>query len=218
MILIPIKDFFETKTRIRAAFPADSSRLIENLVKVTYLQTIETINSLSYPFGVISPSMSIINQSRDLGAVFTYCDSGIDLNIALLEAVQKLPPDQPILVIMPDLPFINQEFLQRLSNEINTVDVLIIPSISSDDSFGTAVLYLKHQSLLSFQFGSNSSRQFRAEADQKNLKYRILHLDPYARDLDTFVDIQYLRQHLSLVSDPNPFIEILRNLELTTSL
>lgn len=162
--------------------------------------------------------MSIINQSRKLGAVFTYCDSGIDLNNALLEAVQQLPQEQSVVVIMPDLPFINQEFFQLMTNIIKSIDVLIIPSISSDDSSGTAVLYLKQRNLLSFQFGKNSSRQYRVEADHKHLKYRVLHLDPFARDLDTFNDVQFLKQHLSLVLNPNPFNEILKNLEITTFL
>ncbi len=214
MTLIPIKDFFETKTRIKAALPAKFSSLIENLVEITFFQTINTIKSLSYPFGVISPSMSIIKQSKKKGAVFTFCDTGKDLNTAISDAVQELHKEHPILIIMPDLPFLNQEFFQHLFKETRDKDVLIIPSISSHRDFGTAALYLKQPSLLSFQFGENSSRRFQLEADSKNLEYRVLHYEPFARDLDTLNDVKYLKKHLTMVFDSDHLTRILEQLNI----
>ncbi len=214
MILIPIKDFVETKTRIKAVVPAKFSTLIDNLVEITFFQTIDTIRSVSCPFGVISPSISIINQSEELGATFTYCDLGIDLNLALTEAIQEISQEQPILILMPDLPYISQEFLQQLLKETIYTDVLIVPSISSDKNSGTAALYLRNRNFLSLQFGENSSKRFQAEANTKNLKYRVLNFDPFARDLDTINDVKYLKQHLTMVFQPTRFRRILEQIEL----
>ena len=214
MILIPIKDFVETKTRIKAVVPAKFSTLIDNLVEITFFQTIDTIRSVSCPFGVISPSISIINQSEELGATFTYCDLGIDLNLALTEAIQEISQEQPILILMPDLPYISQEFLQQLLKETIYTDVLIVPSISSDENSGTAALYLRNRNFLSLQFGENSSKRFQAEANTKNLKYRVLNFDPFARDLDTINDVKYLKQHLTMVFQPTRFRRILEQIEL----
>lgn len=214
MILIPIKDFVETKTRIKAVVPAKFSTLIDNLVEITFFQTIDTIRSVSCPFGVISPSISIINQSEELGATFTYCDLGIDLNLALTEAIQEISQEQPILILMPDLPYISQEFLQQLLKETIYTDVLIVPSISSDKNSGTAALYLRNRNFLSLQFGENSSKRFQAEANSKNLKYRVLNFDPFARDLDTINDVKYLKQHLTMVFQPTRFRRILEQIEL----
>jgi len=217
MILIPIKDFVETKTRIKAVVPAKFSTLIDNLVEITFFQTIDTIRSVSCPFGVISPSISIINQSEELGATFTYCDLGIDLNLALTEAIQEISQEQPILILMPDLPYISQEFLQQLLKETIYTDVLIVPSISSDKNSGTAALYLRNRNFLSLQFGENSSKRFQAEANSKNLKYRVLNFDPFARDLDTINDVKYLKQHLTMVFQPTRFRRILEQIELMLS-
>ncbi|MFX1282179.1 MAG: hypothetical protein ACFFB5_00930 [Promethearchaeota archaeon] len=214
MILIPIKDFFETKTRIKSAIPARFSSLIDNLVEVTFFQTIDIIRSTSYLFGVISPSISILNQSKELGAIFTYCDLGIDLNLALTEAIQEIAREQQILILMPDLPYISQEFLQQLVNETVNNDVLIVPSISSDENSGTAALYLKKPDLLSFQYGKYSSKRFQSEANSKNLKCHVINFDPFARDLDTINDVEYLKQHLMLVFEPNRFRKILEQIEV----
>lgn len=214
MTLIPIKDFFETKTRIKAALPAKFSLLIENLVEITFFQTINTVKSLSYPFGVISPSMSIIEQSKKKGAVFTFCDTGKDLNTGISDAIQELHETQPILIIMPDLPFLKQEFFQNLFREASNEDVLIIPSISSHKDFGTAALYLRQPNLIPFQFGKNSSRRFQKEANLKNLKYRILHYEPFARDIDTLNDVKYLKKHLTMVFDSDNFSRILEQMNI----
>ncbi len=214
MTLIPIKDFFDTKSRIKAALPAKFSPLIENLVEITFFQTINTIKSLSYPFGVISPSMSIIEQSKRLGAVFTFCDTGKDLNTGISDAIQVLQETQSILIIMPDLPFLKHEFFHNLFKETRDEDVLIIPSISSHKDFGTAALYLRQPNLLSFQFGKNSSRRFQKEADSRNLKYRILHCEPFARDIDTLNDVKYLKKHLTMVFDSDNFSRILEQMSI----
>ncbi|MFX0122769.1 MAG: hypothetical protein ACFFAE_03970 [Candidatus Hodarchaeota archaeon] len=217
MILIPIKDFLETKSRIKAAIPAEYSPFIDRLVEITFFRTIETVKSCSYPFGVISPSISIINRSKELGATFTYCDSGLDLNVALTEAVQELPLEQSILIILPDLPFISQEFFQQMLYEVKRYDILIIPSISSDKNLGTAALYLKRRNLLSFQFGRDSCDRYQVEANQKNLKFRILNFDPFARDLDTLNDVRYLKQHLMMIIEPERFEKVLEHLDIISS-
>ncbi|MHA2225634.1 MAG: hypothetical protein ACXAC8_10550 [Candidatus Hodarchaeales archaeon] len=214
LILVPIKDFINTKTRIKSIIPLEYARFVEKLVKITFFNTIEIIKSLPYPFGVISPSFSIIEQSRRLGAHFTYRDLGIDLNKALKDAVLELQPDQPILIIMPDLPFIDRSFFHLLNKEATDVEVIIIPSISSNGELGTAALYLEQPNLLSFQFGENSNKRFQAEAKSKNLRYHIFHNDPFARDLDTITDIKYLKEHLTMTFEPSRFNGVLNKLDM----
>ncbi len=199
---------------MKASIPAEFTNLIDSLVKTTFFQTIETVKATSHPFGIISPSISIINRCIELGATFSYCDSGIDLNVALREAIQEISQEQSILIIMPDLPFISQKSFQFLFKETTDVDVLIIPSISSDQDLGTAALYLRRHNLLSFQFGRSSCERFQAEADSKNLKYRVFHLDPFARDLDTLNDVKYLKQHLTKAYEPGRFRRILEQLDI----
>jgi 2-phospho-L-lactate guanylyltransferase len=214
LILIPIKDFSETKSRIKEAIPTEYSPFIDRLVELTFFRTIETVKSFSCPFGIISPSTTVINESEKLGATFTYCDSGIDLNVALSEAVQELPLEQAILIILPDLPFISQVFFHQLLNEAKECDMLIVPSISSDKNLGTAVLYLKKRTLVSFQFGRNSCERYQVEARKKDIKFRLLTFDPFARDLDTLNDVKYLKRHLKSITNPEPFKKILEQLNL----
>ncbi|MFX0207698.1 MAG: hypothetical protein ACFFDT_17045 [Candidatus Hodarchaeota archaeon] len=204
-----MKDFSSTKTRLRAAFPSQQAQLIESLVEASFFHLIEIINALSHPFGIVSPSMPIINLSEQFGAIYTFQDSGTDLNKALSGAVESLPQKQPILIVMPDLPFITQEFLYSLLSRISNEDIIIIPSISGNQSAGTAILYLKHPNLLTFQFGENSNLKFQKEAENIGLKYHVIHSDPFARDLDTLNDVKYLKQHINMVYEPDRFEELL---------
>ncbi|MFW9856171.1 MAG: NTP transferase domain-containing protein, partial [Candidatus Thorarchaeota archaeon] len=185
------------------------------LVEVSFFRLIDALSSLSLLFGVVSPSQSILSQSERLGASFVYLDPGENLNESLSQAVQNLPMKHPILIIMPDLPFITKEFIETITTEIQTEDLLLVPSISEDDSKGTAILYMKQPQLLSFQFGKKSSLKYQAAAKKAALRIRVLEYDPYARDMDTINDVYYLQQNLHLINDPGRYIDLLSYLSMT---
>jgi 2-phospho-L-lactate guanylyltransferase len=213
MVLIPIKEYSNTKTRIKTGLPSNQKLLVEELVEATFLQTLHLLKKIGLSFGVISPSKLIIKTSQKLGAEFTFRDKGTDLNEALFQATKKLPLDKPILIVMPDLPFLTIDFLTMLRKNIEKVDLLIVPSISREsDNVGTAMLYIRRSNLASFHFGKNSKNLHQKEAELQNLNYHILEVDPFARDLDTLSDLQYLQENLKLVNEPNRFANILKNL------
>jgi len=213
MVLIPIKDLSNTKTRIKARLPSKHKLVVEKLVEATFHQTLHLLKRSCLSFGVISPSKVIIETSQQLGAEFSYLDEGTDLNEALSQATRRLPIDKPILIIMPDLPFLSFDFLTTLQERTKNLDLLIVPSISGESgAIGTAMLYMRQPNLASFHFGKNSNFQHQKEAQKLNLKYQILDVDPYARDLDTLTDLQYLQQHLKMVNEPSRFENILENI------
>ena len=213
MVLIPIKEYSNTKTRIKTGLPSNQKLLVEKLVEATFLQTLHLLKRIGLSFGVISPAKLIIKTSQKLGAEFTFRDQGTDLNEALLQATKKIPLDKPILIVMPDLPFLTIDFLTMLQEDIEKVDLLIVPSISREpDNIGTAMLYMRRSNLVSFHFGKNSKHLHQEEAKIQHLNYHILELDPFARDLDTLADLQYLQENLKLVNEPNRFESILKNL------
>ncbi len=204
----------DTKTRLKSELPSKYYPIIERLVEICFINTVNIIKALNFSFGVISPSISILNQVRKAGATFTFQDSGVDLNKALTNAVQEIHKKQALLIIMPDLPFLNYIFFHAIFKEIKNMDALIVPSVSQNNDFGTAALYLRKPQLLKFEFGKNSSLHFQNNAEIKRLKCKLLPLFPYNRDLDTFDDVKYLRQHISQVSEPALFSEILNQIDL----
>lgn len=213
LVLIPIKDYSNTKTRLKSELPSEQKQIIENIVEATFLQTLHLLNKTSLSFGVVSPSKRIIHVSKQMGAEFTYLDKGTDLNEALSQATEKLPLNKAILIVMPDLPFLSFEFLVMLKEKIENNDLIIVPSISGElGNIGTAMLYMRQPNLVSFSFGKNSSDQHQKEAQELNLQYKILEFDPYARDLDTLPDLQYLQDHLKMVDEPIRFESLLKNL------
>jgi 2-phospho-L-lactate guanylyltransferase (CobY/MobA/RfbA family) len=172
------------------------------LVKATFYQNcLGVTKKTGLRFGIVSPSQEIIDRSIALGAEFTFIDEGTDLNVALSQAIIGLPPNQAILIIMPDLPFFSVECLQLLIKHTQTKELLIVPSISeSDEKKGTAMLYMNRPGLLPFCFGLKSKDQFLQAARERKLKFEVIDIDPCARDLDTPDDIKYLRNHLSIVN------------------
>ncbi|MFX0086023.1 MAG: hypothetical protein ACFFAU_10125 [Candidatus Hodarchaeota archaeon] len=214
LILLPIKDFLDTKTRLKSELPFKYYPLIERLVEICFINALNIIKALNFSFGVISPSTSILKQGRKSGAIFTFQDSGVDLNKALTKAVQEIHKKQALLIIMPDLPFLDHVFFHTIFKEIKNMDALIVPSISQNNNFGTAALYLREPKLLKFEFGKNSSLHFQNNAEIKSLKCKLLTLSPYNRDLDTLDDVKYLKQHISQVFEPKLFSKILNQIDL----
>jgi 2-phospho-L-lactate guanylyltransferase (CobY/MobA/RfbA family) len=128
--------------------------------------------------------------------------------------VQILPQYQSLLIVMPDLPFLNQVFFADIFKKSNDREIIIIPSISQNNDLGTAALYLKRPNMLKFNFGERSSRYFQVEAELKGLNYEILNLSPYNRDLDTLEDIKYLRQNIKQANEPEQYLKILNQINL----
>ncbi len=213
MVLVQIKDPLYTKTRLKSVLPLEYTTTIDKLVELCFINTILMLKKIPCSFGVISPSQSILKRIQKNGAVFTYQDSGSNLNTALSDAIQKIPRKQPILIIMPDLPFLNQIFFHTLFNEIENTDIVIIPSSSQNNDFGTAALYMSEPDLLEFDFGKNSCHRFKNKAASKGFKYKILDLIPYNRDLDTLDDVKYLERHLHQVFKPEMYSEILNQID-----
>jgi 2-phospho-L-lactate guanylyltransferase (CobY/MobA/RfbA family) len=175
------------------------------------MQTIQKIRECELSLGIITPSLSIAEISEQFGAKFCYIDKGIDLNIALGQAVGELPSSQPILILMPDLPFLSVTFLQSLVNYTNKTDLLLIPSISDDGSKkGTAMLYMGHPNLIPFYFGENSNKRFIKEAKAKNIEFLVKEYDPQARDLDTVGDLRYLQDNLEQTDTSESYEKILK--------
>ncbi|MHA2156700.1 MAG: hypothetical protein ACXABU_15255 [Candidatus Hodarchaeales archaeon] len=208
-----MKEISKTKMRIKSALTSTEIYEIENLVEVTFYQTIQVIQTRGLSFGVITPSREIVESSLELGAKFTFIDEGTDLNTALSKAMKQLPQNQSILIIMPDLPFFSSECLQVVLTHIQNVDVLIAPSISGEgEKKGTAMLYMRRPDLFPFCFGSKSKDNYIQSAKKLALEYELLDLDPCTRDLDTFTDIKYLQTHLSNMNKPDIYSKILDQL------
>ena len=213
IVLIPIKDYSNTKTRIKDGLPSKKKLVVEQLVEATFIQTLHLLNEVGLSFVVVSPSKRILKESQKKGAKFTYLDNGTDLNGALSQAIKELKIRKQILILMPDLPFLTLEFLTLIIKKVENSDISIIPSISRElGNIGTALLYMSKPNLIECRFGKNSSQLHQKEAQELNLTYQILEFDPYARDLDTLLDLQYLHEHIEMVKEPNRFEHLLENL------
>ena len=211
LVLIPIKHYANTKTRIKAELPSKYVKHIDSLVEAIFMQTINKIRDCKLSIGIVTPSLSIAEKSKAFGTQFCYIDEGIDLNVALTQAVAELPSSQSILILMPDLPFLSVNFLQSLVNYTNNADLLIVPSISnSGGNKGTAMLYMAQPTLIPFYFGKNSNKRYVDKAMTNNIEFVVKEFDPEARDIDTVKDLQYLQDHLDQTDTPESYAKILR--------
>ena len=164
-------------------------------------------------FGVISPSLTIINSCIAKGAEFTFRDKGDDLNSGITQAVNSLPKKQSIFIIMPDLPFLTGSSLLNLLEKAIHNEVLIIPSITDENDYsGTSMLFLQSPTLFPFKFGVDSHMKFQKAALKRNLQYELVHYDPYARDLDTLQDLKYLQDRIEDTNNSEYYINLLQQI------
>ncbi|MHA1941339.1 MAG: 2-phospho-L-lactate guanylyltransferase [Candidatus Hodarchaeales archaeon] len=208
-----MKDFTKTKTRLKASLSDEKSDTIERLVEVIFFQTIEVLNNAGLTFGIVSPSLKIIASCAKKGAEFTFRDKGDDLNSGLTQAINPLPKNQPLFILMPDLPFLTKSSLIDLLGKTPNNDVLIVPSITGKNDYtGTSMLYLRSPTLLSFEFGVNSHEKYQKAAQERNLQYELVNSDPYARDIDTLRDLKYLMDRIEEIHNTKLYSDLLLNL------
>lgn len=171
------------------------------------------MNNFGLKFGIISPSVNIINSCRAKGAEFTYCDKGDDLNSGITQAVNNIPQNQSIFIIMPDLPFLTGSSLSNLLEKAHLNEVLIVPSITGENDYsGTSMLFLTSPTLIPFEFGVNSHLNFQKTALKRDLQYELVHSDPYARDLDTLQDLQYLQNRIENINNSEYYSKLLQKI------
>lgn len=197
LVIIPIKDPSDSKTRLRSEMPSKFHKDVEYLVLDNFKRTITIIKELDLAFGIVSPSKRILDLSEQLGSIYSYQDTGSGLNKAIKSALEHINGYTKILILMPDLPFLSPSSVRELMNKTANYEALIVPSYLSELNNGTSALFLNLPFPHEFCYGLNSHERHKEIFLTNNIKYESLLIEAMARDLDTLSDFNYLKDHLN---------------------
>lgn len=195
--VIPIKPLRLGKSRL-AGVLSDTDRenlnksLLSRLIDCT--QSIQEINETV----IVSCDPAVLSMSRDLG-VRTIQESKLtNLNNALRKATKALKSFNvnQLLILPADLPFITANDIFQIIQKITSPPEIIISPDQSKN--GTNALLINPVGIIDYDFGEGSFRNHIEQAERKRVRVEIYNNDNIAFDLDTPLEIEYLRNSKEL--------------------
>ncbi|MHA1990159.1 MAG: hypothetical protein ACW981_01210 [Candidatus Hodarchaeales archaeon] len=217
LTLIPIKSFIIGKSRLRQSF-SDQNEFVNSLISEIFFQVISSVK-LNSDFGVISPDINIIKMVSNQGAKFTFQDNAANLNDSLKLAIDSIwrnnfnPKWSSILILMADLPLINEKKFKEFLDIVKEYDVGILPAdFAISKTTGTSGLFISKNiwEKINLQFGENSFHKFLHQIKMFDIPYYI-HETDLGFDLDSIDDFWFLKkEHPSIFKSliPKTFPEI----------
>lgn len=193
IFLVPLQGIKIAKSRLRQNWPNSS---LDNLIWNLYEHTIDIVKSVC-EFGVVSPSIEILNWGKMKGAEFEYQDLGLDLNQSLENAIIdliSLKKWNSVCVLMGDLPLLSKNVLINwISQQTSDISILPVYNAINLSGPGTSGLYIPFDTWtqITLKFGQDSFEKFQTLFKQKNIAFNIFN-SIIGRDLDILDDFNYL--------------------------
>jgi len=189
-LLIPVKSFAESKSRLSPILPDAqrvnlSRRMLERL-----LETVRTVEAISR-IVVVSRDPDVLALAA-AGKAETVQERGYDLNGALDQARSRAVEEgaEAVMVLPIDLPLLTaKDIVQLCTLGRRQRTVVIAPSRDG----GTNALLLRPPHTIDFAFGVNSCQRHRDLATDAGITSQILDSPTLALDLDRPEDLNLLR-------------------------
>lgn len=188
--VIPVKQLGEAKTRLTAELPAaERARLALELLD-NVLSAVGGASGVTRTL-VVTPDADVAALARLRGAeVVHQAQPGLNLAIRLGHAAVHDPEDI-VLAILGDLPFLTSADLDRLLRLVEPGVVVLAPDRHRR---GTNALAVQRDEPFEPAFGENSLRLHRREAGRLGLAVREYRSRGTGFDVDTADDLQeYVR-------------------------
>jgi 2-phospho-L-lactate guanylyltransferase len=188
--VIPVKDPYESKTRLSSILNPESRRKLTLLMLEDVVSTLKSSKTLTGVV-VVSSSLEVLNLVENLGCkTVREGAKGVGLNKAVelgVEYAGKLGAEA-VLIMPADIPMIDSEDVDRL---LLTGFCLEKPYmvVSPSEDGGTNALMLSIPTPITFRFGSDSYRLHLYEAEKTKSNIAIFHSKKLMLDIDDEGDL-----------------------------
>ncbi len=219
LTLIPIKSFTSGKSRLRDSLPNQNKAINDSILEM-FLKVVTCVK-INSDFGVISPEKKILELAENLGAKFTFQDQANNLNSSIKMAIDSIWNKKrftnwnSILILMADLPLINEIEFNNFLEAIKNYKVGLLPAdFEFSDYTGTSGLFMKKDTWpkIKLEFGKNSFQKFSTQL-KSMFDSLYIHKSILGYDLDSKKDLLFLRKNYpDLLSDLS--IDLFSNLDL----
>lgn len=180
--LIPFRGFVNSKSRLR---PFVNSQDLDKVVYELLLKTIKVVGE-SKLIPVILTADNAISELLKSEGNLVYEDLGISINNAISNVLPKLE-DDIIALVMPDLPGLKKEHLDKIMHLHSIHENLIVPT--HDD--GTAIAIMPKSLFAMNLFGKDSSRKLHDQSKKNHIQLAFLEIIELQFDLDRISDWTY---------------------------
>ena len=137
----------------------------------------------------LTPDRTVAETARDVGAeVLLRDDSGLNPAINAAATDLKLASQEPFLVVLGDVPGIEEEDIESLFDSVAGEAGPSVALAASSDGGSAALLRTPHTAIAA-HFGTDSARAHREAAKEAGVAYRELELPSLSLDLDSVADL-----------------------------
>ncbi|MHA1552516.1 MAG: hypothetical protein ACTSQC_11290, partial [Candidatus Heimdallarchaeaceae archaeon] len=121
-------------------------------------------------------------------------DQGNNLNDSLQKFAAKMNEDI-IMIIMADLPLINNSHINNILETVEQEEKVIIAPAKDN---GTSVLCFNRNTTFPFFYGKKSAKRLSDYLTKASINHQVLEYDFWYQDIDTLKDLIDLNQNNSL--------------------
>ena len=157
----------------------------------------------------LTPDRTVAETARDVGAeVLLRDDSGLNPAINAAATDLKLASQEPFLVVLGDVPGIEEEDVEALFDSVAGEAGPSVALAASSDGGSAALLRTPHTAIAA-RFGADSARAHREAAREAGVAYRELELPSLSLDLDRVADLDRFLQSRLRASHTRQLLESL---------
>ena len=157
----------------------------------------------------LTPDRTVAETARDVGAeVLLRDDSGLNPAINAAATDLKLASQEPFLVVLGDVPGIEEEDVETLFDSVAGEAGPSVALAASSDGGSAALLRTPHTAIAA-RFGADSARAHREAAREAGVAYRELELPSLSLDLDRVADLDRFLQSRLRASHTRQLLESL---------
>ena len=207
--LIPVRDFSNTKLRLRNSLTERqrselTSALLDVVLRSIQQSKIDDILVIAtQPDEVLSKQnrfskLKVVQEVRKRGGV----------NNAFIQGMGELSQDEEIssfFLLPSDLPFVNRNAVDQAISHFEGVDVLINPSRKMD---GTNLLVMRSNTRIPLHYDDNSYFRHLEECKKLNLRTKVLQEAPFSDDVDDGDDLFMVEQKLGVSTIQELILEL----------
>ena len=186
-VVVLIKDFDSAKQRLRPALGAKSRRA---LARNNARQAVHAAAAGDHVL-VVAGGEEVAEMAAAWGADVLLEPREEGQNVAARRGIDRAIQGgaEAVLLLSSDLPLVTETAVRDLLQAAARLTSPVVVAAPATGRGGTNALYLRPPGAIGLHFGDESLAQFRADAEQRRVKFVVFQSDALALDLDEPADL-----------------------------
>ena len=190
-VVVPIKDFDSAKERLRPALGAKSRRA---LARSNARLAVRAAAAGDHVL-VVAGAEEVAELAAAWGADVLLEPREEGQNVAARRGIDRAIQGgaDAVLLLSSDLPLVTEAAVRELLQTAGRLPAPVAVAAAASGRGGTNALYLRPPEAIGLHFGDESLARFRADAEERGVKFVVFHSDAMALDVDEPADLARIR-------------------------